>query len=111
MPIQFIYREAGFTEQGLEAAQLLLEFLQVATLDRVTLTGHADERGTRELNMDLSRARLQTVEAFLRNGGYTGTLKFTPKGETEPFAQVDRSKFSRDELYQLDRRVELRFNE
>jgi hypothetical protein len=31
-----------------------------------------------------------------------------PKGASEPFNGIDRSKYSLDDLMQLDRRVELR---
>ena len=30
-----------------------------------------------------------------------------PKGDTEPFVDVNRSLFTREQLYDLDRRVEL----
>ena len=73
----------------------------------MTLTGHADERGTEELNMNLSAERLQTVERFLREGGFRGQLQLVPKGKTEPYTGVVRSDFSQDDLYQLDRRVEM----
>ena len=68
----------------------------------------ADERGTAEYNMELSRKRLETVSAFLRKGGYNGKMTLVPEGASEPFKGVDRSKFSQDDLMQLDRRVELR---
>jgi outer membrane protein OmpA-like peptidoglycan-associated protein len=81
--------------------------LKLKDYPRVTLTGHADERGSNELNMALSRERLETVARFLRDGGYQGRLELIPKGKTEPYTGVVRSDFSRDDLYQLDRRVEL----
>ncbi|KUO55339.1 MAG: hypothetical protein APF80_05040 [Alphaproteobacteria bacterium BRH_c36] len=108
IPVQFVYREAAFTEEGQAAVQLLLEYLKISKLDRVTLSGHADERGSDELNMQLSRDRLDAVRDRLRAGGYTGELILLPKGKTEPFAGVDRSALPREDLYQLDRRVELR---
>ncbi len=110
IPIQFVYREATFTEQGRKAVSLLLEYLLVANPRQVTLTGHADERGSYSLNMTLSQERLQAVSDYVRAGGYTGELTMTPKGETEPYQGVDRSKYPRDELYTLDRRVELRLD-
>jgi outer membrane protein OmpA-like peptidoglycan-associated protein len=73
----------------------------------VLLTGHADERGTDELNMDLSRDRLDTVAHFLKEGGFNGNLELVPKGKREPFTGVDRSQYGKEELFQLDRRVEL----
>jgi hypothetical protein len=57
--------------------------------------------------MDLSRERLETVSRFLKEGGFNGSLELVPKGETEPFSGVVRSEYGREELFQLDRRVEL----
>lgn len=107
VPIGFVYREASFTPSGEKAAELLLEYLKVKKLDAVTLTGHADEVGTDEFNMELSRQRLETVRKFLVDGGFTGRFVLVPKGETEPYRGVDRSQFSLDALHQLDRRVEI----
>lgn len=107
VPITFIFNEATLTSDGKKAAALLLEYLRLKNFKSVTLTGHADERGTEELNMNLSRERLDTVEQFLRNGGYKGELELIPKGESEPFTGVVRSQYGQEELWQLDRRVEL----
>lgn len=108
VPMTFVFDEATLTPDGEKTVKLLLEYLQLKKFTTVTLSGHADERGTAEYNMDLSRRRLETVEAFLRSGGYQGKLDLVPKGASEPFTGVDRSKYSLDDLMQLDRRVELR---
>ncbi|WP_439541868.1 OmpA family protein [Hyphomicrobium sp.] len=108
VPIMFVYNEATLTPEGQHAASLLLEYLTLKRLSAVELTGHADERGTSEYNMDLSRDRLATVSDLLKNGGYSGELKLTPKGKSEPFMGVDRHHYSGEALFQLDRRVELR---
>jgi hypothetical protein len=50
---------------------------------------------------------LEAVSRLLRKGGYTGQLELLPKGKSEPFTDVDRSTYSLDVLWQLDRRVEL----
>jgi outer membrane protein OmpA-like peptidoglycan-associated protein len=107
VPITFIFNEANFTTDGRKAANLLLEYLKLKNYDSVSLTGHADERGTVGLNMNLSSERLDTVARFLRDGGFKGELDLVPKGESEPFTGVVRSEYDREELYQLDRRVEL----
>jgi outer membrane protein OmpA-like peptidoglycan-associated protein len=107
VPITFIYNEANFTDNGRKAAALLLEYLQLKHYPSVSLTGHADERGSPEFNMDLSRERLDAVAQFLKEGGYKGELELIPKGESEPFAGVVRSQYSRDDVFQFDRRVEL----
>lgn len=108
VPIMFVYNEATLTPEGERAAALLLEYLTLKRLSAVELTGHADERGTLEYNYDLSRERLETVSQILKQGGYTGELKLTPKGKTEPYMGVDRTAYTGEALYQLDRRVELR---
>lgn len=107
VPITFVYNEATLTPEGSRAAALLLEYLQLKRFPKVTLTGHADERGTDELNMNLSSQRLETVAHFLRDGGFGGKLELVPKGKTEPYTGVVRSQFGQEDLWQLDRRVEL----
>lgn len=108
VPIMFVYNEATLTSEGRRAAALLLEYLTLKKLDGVELTGHADERGSDAYNYELSRERLDAVAVLLKDGGYTGRLKLTPKGKSEPYMGVDRSAYTGEALYQLDRRVELR---
>jgi outer membrane protein OmpA-like peptidoglycan-associated protein len=105
--VTFVYNEATLTTDGRKAAALLLEYLQLKRFPRITLTGHADERGSEELNLVLSRERLDTVARFLREGGYAGQLELVPKGKGEPYKGVVRGDFSQEDLWQLDRRVEL----
>lgn len=107
VPVTFVFNEATLTGDGKKAAGLLLEYLRLKRFHRVKLTGHADERGTDELNMKLSRERLETVAHFLRGGGFDGQLELIPKGKSEPYSGVVRGDFPREDLYQLDRRVEL----
>ncbi len=76
-----MFDEATFTDNGKKAAALLLEYLQLKHFPRVTLTGHADERGTDELNMNLSKERLDTVAKYLKDGGYKGELEPHPQGQ------------------------------
>jgi outer membrane protein OmpA-like peptidoglycan-associated protein len=107
VPVTFVFNEANLTGEGRKAAGLLLEYLQIKRFPKITLTGHADERGTDALNLALSAQRLQTVARFLREGGFNGRLELVPKGKTEPYSGVVRGDFSQEDLYQLDRRVEL----
>ncbi len=107
VPITFVFNESTLTEDGRKAAALLLEYLQIKKFPKISLTGHADERGTDEFNLALSRERLATVERFLRDSGFVGELELIPKGESEPFSGVERGDYELEELYQLDRRVEL----
>ena len=110
-PIKFVFREAKFTPQGGEAAKLLLTYVKLKKFKTITLSGHADERGGEHYNIDLSRQRLETVSRYLAEGGFRGQVVLAPKGESEPFQGVDRRKYPLEELYQLDRRVELDLRE
>jgi outer membrane protein OmpA-like peptidoglycan-associated protein len=111
VPIKFIFREAEFTDDGAKAAQLLLDYLILSRPPLIRMTGHADERGNHDFNMKLSADRLKTVMDFLRAGGYAGQVELFPKGDTEPFQGIDRTLVPRDQLYELDRRVELQISE
>ena len=107
VPMQFVFREATFTEDGRRAADLLVEYLRLKKPAAITMTGHADERGSDSFNLDLSRERLETVAQYLRENGYSGNLTLNAKGRSEPYTGVERKLYSRDALYQLDRRVEV----
>jgi outer membrane protein OmpA-like peptidoglycan-associated protein len=108
-PITFVYDEPTFTAVGRKEVAALREFLRQRRLDSVTLTGHADSRGSDEYNMELSRQRLETVARFLREAGYTGKLDLVPKGKKQPFTTADRDRLTKEDAFQLDRRVELHF--
>jgi outer membrane protein OmpA-like peptidoglycan-associated protein len=108
LPLQFVYKEATLTDDGRQALTLLIEYLKLKGYGTVILSGHADERGEPDYNMDLSRQRLATIERLLRQGGFAGKIELVPKGESEPFTGIDRARFPTEDLMQLDRRVELR---
>ena len=108
VPITFVYNEPTLTSDGQGAARLLLEYVKLKRFGTIALSGHADERGSQAYNMELSRQRLVTIERVLRDGGYHGQIDLVPKGSSEPFSGVVRSRFQREDLLQLDRRVELR---
>jgi outer membrane protein OmpA-like peptidoglycan-associated protein len=107
-PITFLYNEAEFTPEGYRAAAVLSQYVRARGLTVLTLSGHADERGSYAYNMELSRQRLAAVERYLRARGFDGKLLLLPKGDLEPFAVPNRNALERDHVYQLDRRVELR---
>lgn len=111
VPIKFVYRETTFTPEGVEAAQLLLNYVKLKAFNSITLSGHADERGTEPHNLDLSRRRLEAVSHYLKVRGFEGEIVVVPKGETVPYLGVDRRNYSQQELWQLDRRVELHIEE
>jgi len=70
---------------------------------RVTLEGHADERGTREYNLGLGERRGNAVEGLMSaQGGRSDQLTVVSYGEERPVCRV-----SDDECWSLNRRVEI----
>lgn len=106
VPIRFNTDEAELTPDGEKAVDDLYNFLKTQDGGTVTLIGHTDERGSDQYNMGLSRARAQTVAAALKQHGLTLAISVEGHGDHEPFAADDRSKYSQDDLYSFDRRVE-----
>jgi outer membrane protein OmpA-like peptidoglycan-associated protein len=107
-PITFIYDEANFTEQGRARVAAMAAFFRQRHVATATLSGHADERGSDRFNLRLSQDRLDAVAHVLREAGYSGKLVLVPMGKRQPFAVVDRQRLSKEEVFALDRRVELR---
>jgi len=70
---------------------------------RVTLEGHADERGTREYNLGLGERRGNSVSGLLSAGGAMGRqLDIVSYGEERPVCRV-----SDEDCWQQNRRVEI----
>jgi peptidoglycan-associated lipoprotein len=70
---------------------------------RVTLEGHADERGTREYNLGLGERRGNAVSGLMSaQGGRGSQLTVVSYGEERPTCRV-----SDDECWSLNRRVEI----
>ncbi len=70
---------------------------------RVTLEGHADERGTREYNLGLAERRSNAVSGLLSAAGAMGSqLDSVSYGEERPVCRV-----SDDSCWSQNRRVEI----
>jgi len=84
-----------------ELAEILIRFPDW----KVSLQGHADERGTLEYNIDLSKRRVNAVRNYLINRGVQRSqLIINYYGETTP-DQPGRNEGE----HQLNRRVELQY--
>jgi peptidoglycan-associated lipoprotein len=70
---------------------------------RVTLEGHADERGTREYNLGLGERRGNSVTGLLSAGGGSGSQQnVVSYGEERPVCRV-----SNEDCWWQNRRVEI----
>lgn len=73
---------------------------------RVTLEGHADERGSAEYNLALAERRTQLVARLLRQQGVSqNQLRLVSFGEEKP-AMPGQG----ESVWQLNRRVEFSYN-
>ena len=82
-------------------ASILIEY--DTEWDFVTIEGHTDIRGTREVNMELSQARAQTiVSVFIEKGINREKMSAQGFGPDKP---LDDRRIQ--EAYQVNRRVEL----
>jgi outer membrane protein OmpA-like peptidoglycan-associated protein len=108
VPVRFDYDSAELTPDGEAAVKDIYAYLQQSAPGHVVIIGHTDPRGSDAYNHDLSERRAASVKEYLASLGYTGTIGVEGKGKSDPFAPDDASKYSEDELYAFDRRVEYR---
>lgn len=78
-------------------------YLAAHTTGRVTLEGHADERGTREYNLGLGERRGNAVSGLMSaQGGRGSQLTTVSYGEERPTCRV-----SEEDCWAMNRRVEI----
>lgn len=106
VPVRFEYDAAVLTPEGEKAVADILAYLGDHTVGHVKLIGHTDPRGGDAYNLGLSLARAEAVKAYLLANGYKGVIEVAGMGERAPFVPDDPAKYSEEERYAFDRRVE-----
>ncbi len=102
-PVQFGFNEFSLDSEAQRRLSELADCIK-ATSGRVTLEGHADERGTEEYNLQLSNRRAASVKRYLSDLGVASNrLETVGYGETRPLSSA-----STEEAYAQNRRVEFR---
>jgi outer membrane protein OmpA-like peptidoglycan-associated protein len=94
------------TAEGKKELDAVYKIIAENSVMKATINGHADSKGSEELNMSLSKKRAMVVFDYLKNKGIKAT-RMTVKafGETEPFASNDT-----EEGRQANRRVEIKIS-
>jgi len=83
--VHFDYDSSELSNDDLLTLQAHAQFLMANANSRVALTGHTDERGTREYNMALGERRAKAVESFLITSGVNaGQLEAVSYGKEMP---------------------------
>jgi outer membrane protein OmpA-like peptidoglycan-associated protein len=113
-PLQFKYNEAVLTLAGEAQAKALLIQLQARKTPPLKIIGHTDPDGTFEENDQLSLRRAAAIKQFLEDNGYPpGRITIAGRGKRDVASyesQIEkRDSFTRDEIHQMLRRVELKF--
>jgi peptidoglycan-associated lipoprotein len=103
--VHFDYDSSDLSNDDYQTLQAHAQFLVANANSKVALTGHTDERGTREYNMALGERRAKAVESFLITNGVNPTqLEAVSYGKEMPInAGHDEN------AWKENRRVELNY--
>lgn len=101
----FEFDQSTIKEESKDALKAHAKYLANSNSARITLEGHADERGTIEYNLALGERRAMSVRRFLMaNGANAEQIKVVSYGEERP-AVMGQS----EEAYSKNRRVEVKY--
>jgi outer membrane protein OmpA-like peptidoglycan-associated protein len=73
----------------------------------IHLIGHTDERGSDDFNLKLSIERAKTLKNYLENERISASLVTSGQGEREPMQLNNPENYTQEEIYALNRRVEV----
>ncbi|ELA08704.1 OmpA/MotB family outer membrane protein [Moraxella macacae 0408225] len=103
--VYFAFDSSEIDEQGQAVLNKQAEFLKSDPSARVQISGHTDERGSREYNMALGERRAKSAQAYLVSQGIdvsrTEAVSF---GEDQPAVEGET-----EDAYAQNRRVELSY--
>ena len=101
--VYFEFDKSSLTSKSIQTLKSAVDALNENSTIEVTLSGHADERGTREYNLALGQRRAESVSDYLvLNGINKSRITVKSFGEEKPLA------YSQDEAsYAKNRRVEI----
>lgn len=104
--IHFAFDRAEIRPNERDVLQTILDFLLYNQHLDMTLSGHADDRGTLDYNQSLSERRAQAVKDFFVKGGLLkNRIKTRGYGEVNPAVSGKT-----EEAYKKNRRVEIDFS-
>jgi outer membrane protein OmpA-like peptidoglycan-associated protein len=109
LPIRFGFDSDQLDATGVREALRLSEFLKANQVGTLIITGHTDDVGSADYNLDLSLRRATTLARFLQSDHVLTRISVIGKGESEPPAYTDAGAYNIDELRTIARRVEVAF--
>jgi outer membrane protein OmpA-like peptidoglycan-associated protein len=110
VPVQFVRDKDEMTALGLQYAAETFDLLNKQGKPRIALIGHTDLDGSDQYNDDLSLRRAQALKRYLVERGYrVADIEVSGHGKREPLRIESDAGYSKDERYQMERRVEVKF--
>ncbi len=104
--VHFDYDSSDLSQTDVATLNAHARYLSQNNGARVTLTGHTDERGTREYNMALGERRAKSVQAFLvTNGARNEQIETVSYGKEQPVNEGHN-----DAAWAENRRVEINYS-
>ncbi len=110
VPVQFVRGRDEMTKLGEVYAAETARLLREQGYPRVLLVGHTDPDGSDEYNLALSLQRAKAVRHYLVEHGYPDAkVDADGRGKREPLALANASDYSKAQIYQMLRRVEVKY--
>ena len=105
--VHFDYDSSDLSNDDYQTLQAHAQFLVANANSKVALTGHTDERGTREYNMALGERRANAVQAFfVSNGVQSRQLDTVSFGKEKPL-----NNGTNEAAWAENRRVEIGYQQ
>lgn len=103
--VHFDYDSSELSTEDYQTLQAHAQFLNANANSKIALTGHTDERGTREYNMALGERRAKAVQSYLITNGVNATqLEAVSYGKEMPI-----NAGHNEAAWKENRRVELNY--
>ena len=103
--VHFDYDSSELSNEDFQTLQAHAQFLNANANTKIALTGHTDERGTREYNMALGERRAKAVQSYLITNGVNATqLEAVSYGKEMPI-----NAGHNEAAWKENRRVELNY--
>lgn len=103
--VHFDYDSSDLSDDDYQTLQAHAQFLIANANSKIALTGHTDERGTREYNMALGERRAKAVQSYLITNGVNATqLEAVSYGKEMPI-----NPGHDESAWKENRRVELNY--
>lgn len=110
LAVYFAYDRSDLSQEAIAALAANVKILRDHPELKITVSGHADSRGSDDYNLALSQRRLNSAVQYLVKNGISRDRIVTKsaKGETEPVNACSDGQVCVEDEYRLNRRVDFK---